>query len=800
MKRIYFKTAIRNIKRNRLYSFINFLCLSIGITVMVISASYIEFETSFDNFHANKENKYRLLSTDLSDNSLHAQHSGYFLPFFKNIPEIKNIVLLHIANEGSVKHNDKTFKENLYFADSTFFDFFNFELTQGSYESFSDPENAFITEETAKKYFNDEDPVGKVLLYNNRLKLKVAGVLKNVPENSHLQFNIIAPATALMKKKSNKLNTLQNSVCLYYIELNSEANPEAVAAKFNEPYKGIYSPEELKNLSHVLQPLSKIYLHSDTILWDDIKKGNVTHVYSISIAAILVLLISCFNYINISLSLLSKRSREVGIKKVVGAKRKQLIMQFFVETFVITFFSVWFAVLLSEILKPFINNFFGTSIPLGYDLKFALLTILFLIVLPLIIGLYPAILYASFKPIDLFRKGNIFSIKTKKRKVIKIGFRELLLILQFTISAILIISTISVTKQINFLKNNSLGYDKKDRIVVQNPFAQGLNSRYKALKQKCLENPAIESVCGCFNYPSSGLNFSSELESIDSVNKKTLEVGVTSIDVDFFKTVDAHIIEGRNFSKEFATDTSTSIILNETAAKELNIKGSVLGYKLKGIKKERIYNVIGVAEDIHFFSKKEKMTPMVYVSTAYEFPYYSCHAIVKAKPGKYKETLSFLKEEMETLAPNYPFTYFDLEASTDSHYKNEQRMFMFFCVLALLAVLLSSLGIISLVLLNLEKKNKEIAIRRVTGASLSSIINLINKDFSLIVIIGLVIAFPLAYLIIEAWLSNFAYRISTPWLFYLLSGIVIYMISFLCVFAQSLRISKINPVEALKYE
>lgn len=250
-----------------------------------------------------------------------------------------------------------------------------------------------------------------------------------------------------------------------------------------------------------MQPLSKIYLHSDTILWDDIKKGNVTHVYSISIAAIL---------------------------------------------------------------------------------------------------------YASFKPIDLFRKGNIFSIKTKKRKLVKLGFRELLLILQFTISAILIISTISVTKQINFLKNSNLGYDKKNRIVVQNPWNPAMISRYEVLKQKCLENPAIESVGGCFNYPSSGLNYSSEFESIDSVNKKTLKVGVTSIDVDFFKTVDAHIIEGRNFSKEFATDTSTSIILNETAAKELNLKGSVLGYKLKEIGGEKTYNVIGVAEDIHFFSKKEK--------------------------------------------------------------------------------------------------------------------------------------------------------------------------------------------------
>ena len=799
----YMKIAIRQFLRHKGYSIMNLANLSVGMAVFILVLLYVLYELSFDRYHKNADNIYRVIwhqpgnyfrGSDFFD---HTQ--GPLAPTLMNeCPEVVSAARLQFVNNILVSYDNKSFLENdIAFADPEIFEIFYFKLTQGNIKDvFEHPNSVFLSEKTAEKYFGHEDPIGKniTISYRGSFNYTVMGIIKNVPKNSHFHPEFVIPfKTYISLRNADISRWFPSWFCYTYCLLKEGADTRQLEKKLaaileKNNVKIVF--EDIGRL--LLQPLKNIHLYSH-INGEISDNGDIKYIYIFLSAAFLVLIISCFNYMNLAASRSAGRSREVGIRKVVGSYRRQLFIQFVGESVFFTGIAFLISILLVIFLLPPFNAFIGRDISLNLVKNKHLLFILpgLILFVGLFAGIYPAVFVSSLKPASVLGGSSKW---ISKKKI----FRNFLVSTQFVMSVILIIGSIVVRNQLNYIRNMDVGFEK-EKVIVLNLRDPDLRGNTESLKNEFLKNPNILSV-------SSSAYLPDRIDSFDSYrrpgeqdkNYGMEELGnlITFyegfIDQDFIDLYGIKLLEGRNFSKEFSEDDQESVIVNETAARMLS-KNSPLGVIFGGGSKTR--KVIGVVADFNFHSLHSPIKPLILrFGTSF-----SQYISVKIKGINIPETIIFMQIKMKSFTP-YPFEYRFFDEMFDETYRTEQQMGTLLGSFTLLAVFLACLGLFGLSAYSTVQRTKEIGIRKVLGAGVSDIIYLLFTEFTKWVLIANIAAWPIAYFIMNRWLQQFAFRIKPNIFLFLLTGVLVTLVSILTVSVRSLKAARANPVNSLRYE
>ncbi|MFO8234830.1 MAG: ABC transporter permease [Bacteroidales bacterium] len=786
------KIAFRKLRREKLYSFINISGLSIGLACCILILLFVQDEIKHDKFHNNSERIYRLLNRNAEQSELSASHPGSLLPAIdEKLPEIeKSIRMILFYDDKIVRHEDKQYLSDLLYTDSSFFEIFSFELTQGNpEEALKAPMSAVLTKSTARKYFGDENPIGKELNLSNKYDLTVTGVMEDFPEQSHLQSDLVISFRSLEDVNPYAVSNWGMTASNIYMRLKRNTEVESLEKKIKETHMSV-KPDGIPEQEFVLQPLNKIYLHSSDVRWDYIKKGDFKVVTSLSVVAVLILIIACFNYMNMSTANYTKEASHIGIAKTLGAKRRNLIGKYFSETILTSLIAIAIALIISNILLPSFNNFTGKSVSLNIIhnpfLVYSLITIFIITVL--IGGSYPAFFLSSFKPLRVMKTHNSFLPSIKGSHDF---WRKSFIVVQYAIAIVLIISTFIIYKQIQLITREKTGFEKDQVLAVKNPWGEKMNKRYNLYFEQIKNNPEIINAGGSFNIPGENINNYTAFYTSDE-NK--FNAGYNTVSPEYFSVLESKFVAGRNFNKELRTD-STAIIINEKLAQELKFDDPI-GKEVRTGMKEQPVKIIGIIENIQYSSLHEENTPVFYALHNGQ----KLNIITKIQKGKTSETLSYLKKEWENLNPEWPFRYEFLDEKIDNVYKTELKTIALIRIFTFLSIFLSCMGIFGFAGFNIKQRTKEIGIRKVNGATVSNILALLNKDFVKWVLISFALAVPVAYYIMNKWLQSFAYKTALSWWIFAVSGLLTIIIATLTVSWQSWRAARKNPVDSLRYE
>lgn len=792
MLRNYFKSAWRNLTKNKAFSLINILGLTIGITVCMMIFLFIMNEFSMDNFHKNGNNIYRVMRNFKHDgkSSAVAYLSGPYAPALLNDykGEIKKAVRV-IQNDNLVTVGERAFHEKKVLdVDSGFFDLFTFPLTYGNpSDVLKDPKSVVLTETTARKYFGSaQDAMGKVITLDKKLPLKVAGIARDVPSNSHLTFDMVVP---LDNYKDEQIMNRWLSNGLYtYIELDphtTQAQLEKQFPAFMEKYMGSDMRKYGFDFSLSLTPIKDIYFENSA--FDGVKHGDKTIVYIFLSIAILILLIACINFMNLSTIRAVDRSKEVGLRKVLGALRESLIWQFIGESVLLVTISCAIAVALLVLAMPWYNQLLGytlavswTSWPIWLFLAGAI------VVVGLLAGSYPAFVLSGFSPVQAL-KGKL--------KMGKGGatLRQVLVVVQFSISVFLIVGTIVITRQMNYVKNKQLGYNKEQTLIVpidNHEIFKNMNS-FKADLQN---QSGIQSVSLMSGAP--GGFFDMYTFDVEGHSEK-MNANTEFADFDFVKTLGLKIIAGRNLSSQFPTDSTDAVLINKTAAAKFGwTPDQAIGKWIQNTARDsaRRY-VVGVVADFNFQSLKENINALV-ISPAMDRRV----VLVKLQAGEMQSGLGIVKKEYAEAAPGYPLEYKFLDNQFDEMYKKDIRQQTILSVFAILAIIVACLGLFGLASFSATKRFKEIGVRKVLGSSVQGIVLLLTKDLLKPVIIATCIAMPIGYWAMNKWLQNFAYKISVNGWVFVWAALITFLIALLTVSLKAVQAARANPVKSLRTE
>ena len=791
----YFKIALVHFKKHKAYSIINVLGLAIGIACCILIISYIVHELSFDKFHENADRIYRLrVDLKMSDDHLNIPKSSPPMAEYltQNFPEVLNAVRLHSLDRLPVRYRDKLFYEDsVFFADNSIFNVFTFPLVKG------DPKTALIsansvviTEEMARKYFGEEEPIGRILNFNNNQELTVTAVVKNVPQNSHLSFNMLLSFEAYAKNNKRAMQNWLSINNYTYILLQEGYDFRLLEKKFPsivEKQVGSLLKYINGEMTLFLQPLTSIHLHSN--LKQEIS-GNSSIVYFAAIT-IFILAIACFNFMNLSTARSANRAKEVGMRKILGGNRRQIITQFLFESVFYSLLSLVLALLIVELSLPLFHSISGIELSINYIETPWLFPGLFglAVIVGLIAGSYPAFYLSAFLPLRTV-KGVSPSGTTNSR------FRSALVIFQFSISIVLIFGTIIVFNQLDYMKTRNLGFFKEQIVVIpisENSTVESLEPIKKELKSYSgiLSVAATSHVPGQTTYVNP---FIPEGFSIEQMQY----MGELYIDIDFIPTMGIEMAEGRNFSREFQTDINKAVIINEAAARkfgwEYPIGKTIQDLSTSQQTDER--TVVGVVKDFHFESLHKQISPLFIGYTTHNLNSFA----VRIRPENIPDTISFLKEKMKEFYPFRPFEYSFLNDSFDSQYRAEERLGNIFSYFSVLAIFIACLGLFGLASYSTEQRRHEIGIRKVLGASVSGILGLISKEFTKWILVANVIAWPIAYVSLNMWLQGFSYRINITPKIFIFSTLISLMIALLTVSLQVFRAAMANPADALRYE
>ncbi len=782
MIRNYLKIAIRNLRKHRGYSFINIFGLAVGLATCILILLWVQDEVSYDQFHTNLDSLYRLVCYDRINASekFSVTPPPIALALEQNFPEILRATRYHELNKQLVKVGEKKFLENdVSVADPAFLEMFSFPLIQGDPKTaLTDPHTALVTESTARKYFGTEDPIGKVFSLGGRYDIQVTGVIKDLPSNSHLQFSILM-SVKLLKDLGWNLDNWERFFIHTYIQLHPESTP-IESSKILEIYeKGVGEPSDI---FFELLPVKDIHLRSAGI-WGYGADGNIRNVYLFSIIAAFVLLIACVNFMNLSTARSGDRAKEVGMRKVVGAHRKDIIQQFFGESMLLTFIALGISLIIVRAVLPMFSNLTAKDMTLALSTNVSLL--LFLVGIALVTGLfsgiYPALLLSGFKPVVVF-KGR--SISTKNIHSLS---RKILVVAQFSLSIALIIGTGIIYSQLDFMQQKELGFEQEH--VVSMNLTPSLKMRYGVMKEELLRLPGVSHVTTASGRPFAGLS-STIWEGRDGT--KHVDLFFTRVDHEFLETFGMAMTEGRFFSKDFSTDRE-SYVLNETAVRQMGFKNP-LGEQIEFHEQKGI--VIGIIKDYHFRSLHSKVAPLLLTLSEKG----QNHMSVKVRPGNLRPTLDQIESIWAQFEPDYPFRYNFLNEEFDRMYRTEIRFRNIFGYFAGLAIVISCLGLFGLASFMAEKRTKEIGVRKVLGASVGGIAILLAKEFTKWVIVANAVAWPLAYLTMKEWLSGFAYRTEMGIGIFLISGGLALVVAWMTVGYKSVRAALTNPVNCLRYE
>ena len=810
MLKNYFKIALRNIIRHKVYSFINILGLSIGIACTILIMLWVEDELSYDRFHKNADSLYRIIHYKGNFQDKSAGTPAPLGPALKDeLPEIASF--MRIASPFPrivVKYGDKKFYENrAIFADPEIFEMFTYPFLRGDpATALSEPSNIILTEDMTYKYFGNENPVGKTLTIEGKYEGIVSGVIKNIPHNSHIQFDFLLPFKNIITFQILGTNWGDFNFNTY-VQLKSNTADDELNRKVTEVAKSHNCPQILySNREFGLQPIREVHLDADTEpsgIEVMSELGNKTNVYVFSLIAFFILCIACINFMNLSTARSANRRMEVGMRKVFGVNQFQLMLQFLGESTIMALIAFLIAMSFIGLLLPAFNDLTGKQLTFSlYNYRFILSIFGITVLTGIIAGIYPAIYLSSFPSITLFKKWTLFPAGSQKglsKQTRSSIFRKFLVVTQFSISIGLIIGTLVTYTQLQYVRNRNLGFDKNNILLV--PIRENFGAKYDVIKTQLLQDPNILGVTaqewlqirGPRN--TGGLAFDWEE---NAGNPHTKMISHTRVDYDFIPTLGIKMIKGRNFSRNYPSDAGEAFIVNEEAVKMMGMKSPVgKQFRLYG----QMGKIVGVMQNAYFSSLHQRIEPLVYhVLTNTESAQLYGAMFVKINGLKISEGLSTIETVWKKENSNSPFEFQFLDAAVDQRYKSDQRTSKIFNDFAILAIFISCLGLFSLASYMAEQRTKEIGIRKVLGASVLELIALLSKEFTKWVIIANLIAWPVAYYLMNQWLQNFAYRIDlTIWPF-LLAGLAALVIAFLTVSWQAIRAATANPVESLRYE
>ena len=804
----YFKLAFRNLLRHKFTSFINLSGLTIGLTCCLLITTYILDELSYDKYNKNAANIYRVTRTFYStDGAVSLKLStisppfGYYMP--TDFPEIKKMTRLLSNGPTPMRYQEKKFTEkDIYFADENLFDVFSLKVLKGDpAKALVDPFSVMLTEESAKKYFGDEDPMNKIVRFNSQVDFKVTGIYKAFPSNSHmhptmlLSFNSLKD-TAVYGEENLRTNWGNNSFFTFLL-LPSNYNVKNMEARFpafideHMDHKD-YGKTPSKGTTLGLQKLTDIHLYSHTD-YEAEPNGDIKRVYIFSAIALFILLIACINYMNLSTARSAIRAREIGIRKVIGARKRELIMQFLGESVLICWIAIILAFGLTWLLLPLLNNVAGKAITIGVLLSWKVIVPLLLtpFMVGILSGIYPALFMSSFQPVKTLK--GLFKVQGSS-----ISFRKVLVVAQFSISIILIITTMIVFQQLNYMQKKSLGFDK-DKVVTMS-YTNEVSKQYDAFRTELLQSSDFKNISRSSRIPTGRLldNMGASTLSGDSMVPVSTDIKYVTSDYDFISTFGIPLKAGRYFSRDYGTDTA-SFVINEAAVKALNWKGPQAA-----IGKDFVYggnkgHIIGVLNDFHFESMHQAIVPMVFLMLPPRQQYYNNFS-VKISGNNISAAMGKLENAWKKYFPETPFDYTFLDENFDKLYESEQRQATLFTSFACIAIFIACLGLLGLSAFAISQRIKEIGVRKVLGASTNSIVGLLSKDFLKLVGVAAVFAFPIAWYAMNNWLKDFAYRTSIHWWVFIIAGVLAALVAFVTVSLQAVKAAVSNPVKSLRTE
>jgi putative ABC transport system permease protein len=785
----YVKIAFRNIKRHKGFTFINVVGLSISIACIILILLYVHHEISFDDYHEDVDRIYRI-AMNQGENETARVSGPLALTLKREYPEVEYAAGIFRMERPVVQYKDKKFYETrVVLANSDIFKIFNIPFLKGNPGTALDgPKKIVLTQQMSKKYFGTSDPLGESIQISGD-NYELTGIVANPRSNTHLKCDFIG---SLESFKEPDTVTEWTWCGLYtYVKLIPNSDPFAFEEKIRNianRYIKDYLNERGWTYTYFLQPLRKIHLHSH--LWAEYEKpGNPTYIYLLSVLGVFILLIACLNYVNLSTARAAKRSKEVAVRKVIGAQRFQLILQFLGESILLSLLSTIMALFIVRMALPILNGLTQINFTMKDLLQSHLLTIVLGLAffVGILAGIYPALFLSLFKPEMIFKNQADSSHK-------KIMFRRILVTSQFSISVFLIIGTLVIYKQLFFMKNYPLGFDKSQKLIIP----AKLRSNYETVKNEFLGHPSIVGATASWSSPGRSPWFVNT-RLIDQEDNKEQGMHYQFVDYDYVSEYGIKMVAGRGFQKTIRSDEGGSVILNESAAKAFGwTPRDAIGKRIQGMGREprHIREVIGVIEDFHFQGLQKSIEPMVMMV----FPRFFRTLTLTLETDELRETLSFIEKKWNALHLGEVFSYYFLDEDFNRYYLSEERVGRLFSVFASLAISLSCLGLFGLASFTAEQRTKEIGIRRVLGASLSGIVILLTKEFVRLVAVSNIIAWPVAYFAMHKWLQNFAYKVSIGPLVFLLSAGLVLIVAVLTVSYHSLKVALANPVNSLRYE
>jgi len=788
----YFKTAWRNLRKNKVLTLINILGLTIGITVCLMIFIFIVNEFSHDNFHKDGARIYRVMRGFESEGKSRsvAYLSGMYGPALEN--EFKGQVEEMIRvnqNDNLITIGDRSFHETkIINADSNFFSFFSFPLLKGNPKTaLRDPHSIVLAETVAKKYFgNVDDAMGKTVMMDKDLPLKVTGIAKDISSNSHLEFDIIVP---LENYKDRSWMTVWSNNGIYtYVKLApqiTEAQIEKQLPAFMEKYMGSDMRKYGFNFTLSITPLKDVYLSDES--FDGVKHGDRTVVYIFLSIAALILLIACINFINLSTIRAAERSKEVGLRKVLGALRNNLIWQFISESVLLTLISCILSVGLLLLVMPWYNELLGYSLIASWSTPPVYLFLLGVILIAgFLAGSYPAFFLSAFSPIQAL-KGRLRLGKGGS------SFRQALVVVQFSISVFLIVGTIVITKQMSFIKNKQLGYNQEQTMLIRID-NNDIYANLRAFKNELGKESRVQSVSAMSGEP--GGFFDGHMFEVED-HAERWNARTEFADFELVKTLGLKMIAGRDFSASFPTDTTKAVLINKTAATRLGWtpEQSVGKWIKNSIRDTARRQIVGVVEDFNFQSLKNDIEPLVIA------PNMDRRVIaVKLNAGDLPGSIAVVEKAYKKVASAYPFEYSFLDQQFDDLYKKDIRQQTVLSVFAMLAIFVACLGLFGLASFTAIKRFKEIGVRKVLGSSVQGIVLLLSKDLLKPVIIATCIALPVGYWVMNSWLQEFAYKTPLNWWVFALAALITFGIAFITVYVKAIKAALANPVKSLRTE
>jgi len=790
----YLKVAIRNIVRHKSYSLINVAGLAVGLACVIFIFLWVQNQRSYDKFHENADRLCRVAFTTEKEDFHGYYIPGLLAPYLKeHYPEI-----VEAANyrdywgEAKIAYGETSFMKSGAFVDPSFLEMFSFPFIEGDPKTaFTEPLSVVITQSLAHAIFGDEDPIGQALTLDDQVGIPITGVIKDIPANSHIQFDFLlsfAVAPDWMKTWDNK--TVRG-----YVLLDGQSTVEQVSAKIIDVYNE-HNPGDTKNNLY-LQPVTETYLYN-VESQNNGEQKIITYVYILSIIAAAILLIACINFMNLSTARSTVRAREIGIRKAVGSSRLQLTGQFLSESIIMSLAALAAAVLIVELLLPSFNNILGVQLKLSYTWGTILPLMAVGIITGLLAGCYPAFLLSSFSATTVLQRPLLLLPTLKRSRLGRseprarnFSFRKILVVFQFALSIILIVAVMVLGNQLDYIRTVDLGYDQQEIVVLE--LHGNLTRNVNTVKSELLKNPSIKSI---------SLTLSQQIKWSESCGLDwegmqpgdAFDTGINRVDYDYIKTFGMEMAAGRFYSEEFPSDYTDALVVNEAAVRAMGITdpiGKTIGIPAL----ERESTIIGVVKDFHSESLHKEVRPFALVPSRF-FRYMN----IRISGDNPQQTLGFIERTIRGIVPDDPFVYSFLNDDLNRLYQAEQRTGEVVRYMTYLAIFISCLGLFGLASFSIERRTREIAVRKIHGASVGRLVKLITSEFVILVGLACIVAWPAAWYVMTRWLNNFAFRTGVTWDIFVLSGGLALAVVIATISIRAIRAALANPVNSLRHE